>query len=42
MGSAINIMLAISAGSGDIVRLSVSNANNIKNVKITFKFSEND
>ena len=40
-GFAINVMLTISAGSGDVVGLSVNNASNIKGVEITFKFSEN-
>ena len=40
-GSATGIILAIGVGSGDVVRLSVSNVNNIENVEIAFKFSEN-
>ena len=42
VGSATDAMLAISAGSGDVVGLSVGNASNIKDIKIAFKFSEND
>ena len=41
-GSAIGAMLAIDASSGDTVRLSIDNANNIKDIKIAFKFSKNN
>ena len=42
VGSAIGVILAISAGFRDAVRLDVDNASNIESVKIAFKFSENN
>ena len=41
-GSATGVILAISADSGDVVRLSVNIVNSIKGVKIAFKFSKNN
>ena len=41
-GFATSAMLAISAGFGDIIGLSVSDVSNIKGVEIAFKFSKDN